>query len=206
MSGALKSIPGLIQTVIDRLTSTRAANLDNLNATITSRAAAATALSNAVWTDALAGFLATVARGRPPIANGITARNYLSNLNSVAYWSITGAATQNISGNTLIDVVNYTGAGLLELCAVHNGASGPSAPQIVITRDGVVEYDGTGPGTAAYNVSNLVGAASLTGGLSGSGFSLALTEREFTASLRIQMKAGATGSMTSAVVWQKLAP
>jgi hypothetical protein len=41
MSGALKSIPGLVQTIIDRLTTTRAAALDNLDDAITSRAPAA---------------------------------------------------------------------------------------------------------------------------------------------------------------------
>lgn len=206
MIPALLGLPAKVKTLIDRLTATRAAALDNLNATVSSRAAAATALSNAVWTDALADALASAARRRPPLAAGLIARNYLSNSNSVAYWGIAGAATQNISGNTLVDVVNYSGAGVLLLLAAHNGASGPSSPQIIVTRDGVEEYNGTGPATTAYNVCNLVGAASLTGGLAGSGFALALQELEFTASLRIQAKAGATGSMTTAVVWMKTAP
>lgn len=53
MIASLIGIPGKMKTLLDRITSGRAANLDNLNATISSRAAAATALSNAVWTDAL---------------------------------------------------------------------------------------------------------------------------------------------------------
>lgn len=54
MIASLIGIPGKMKTLLDRITSGRAANLDNLNATISSRAAASTALSNAVWTDALA--------------------------------------------------------------------------------------------------------------------------------------------------------
>ena len=42
------------KTLIDRLTATRAANLDNLDAAITTRAASSTALSNATWTNARA--------------------------------------------------------------------------------------------------------------------------------------------------------
>ena len=53
----LAGVPGKLKTMLDRLTATRAANLDNLNTTISSRAAASTALTNAVWTDARAGKL-----------------------------------------------------------------------------------------------------------------------------------------------------
>lgn len=43
-------IPGKLKTLLDRLTSTRATNLDNLNATVSSRAPASSALSSATWT------------------------------------------------------------------------------------------------------------------------------------------------------------
>jgi len=46
----LAGVPGRLKTLLDRLTAARAANLDNLNATISSRAPASTALSNMVWT------------------------------------------------------------------------------------------------------------------------------------------------------------
>lgn len=44
-----------IQNVLTRLTTTRAANLDKLDANISTRAASSTALSNATWSDARAG-------------------------------------------------------------------------------------------------------------------------------------------------------
>lgn len=53
----LAGVPGKLKTLIDRLTATRAANLDKIDANITTRAAAATALSNAVWSDARAAKL-----------------------------------------------------------------------------------------------------------------------------------------------------
>lgn len=59
MIPALMGLPGKLKTVLDRLTSGRAANLDNLDAAISTRAAAATALSNATWSDGLATSLAS---------------------------------------------------------------------------------------------------------------------------------------------------
>jgi hypothetical protein len=57
MIGALMGVPGKLKTLIDRLTSTRATNLDNLDATVSSRAAASTALSTATWTSTRAGYM-----------------------------------------------------------------------------------------------------------------------------------------------------
>ena len=53
----LLGVPGKLKTVLDRLTSTRAANLDNLDAAISTRAPASTALSTAQWTNTRAGLL-----------------------------------------------------------------------------------------------------------------------------------------------------
>lgn len=53
----LLGVPSAVKTLLDRLTATRAANLDNLNATISSRAAASTAVSNADYTTARAAKL-----------------------------------------------------------------------------------------------------------------------------------------------------
>lgn len=53
----LAGVPGKLKTLLDRLTAARAANLDKLDANVSTRAPAATALSNAVWTDARAAKL-----------------------------------------------------------------------------------------------------------------------------------------------------
>lgn len=51
------SLANLLQTLSARLTSTRADNLDNLDATVSSRAPASTALSTSTWTSTRAGKL-----------------------------------------------------------------------------------------------------------------------------------------------------
>lgn len=50
-SAPLLGLPGRIKVLIDRLTASRASNLDNLNATVSSRAPASTAVSNATLTN-----------------------------------------------------------------------------------------------------------------------------------------------------------
>lgn len=60
MWALLAGVPGRLKTLIDRLTATRAANLDNLNATVSSRAPADTALSTATWTGTRAGKLDSI--------------------------------------------------------------------------------------------------------------------------------------------------
>ena len=53
----LLGLPGRIKILIDRITSTRASNLDNLDGAVSSRAPASTALSSSVWTGTRAGYL-----------------------------------------------------------------------------------------------------------------------------------------------------
>ena len=60
----LLGLPGRIKILMDRITSTRASNLDNLNATVSSRAPASTALSSSVWTGTKAGYLNAAISGR----------------------------------------------------------------------------------------------------------------------------------------------
>jgi hypothetical protein len=61
MMPALMGLPAKAKAIYDHLTnylpSTRAAKIDNLDAAISSRAVASTALSNATWTGALAAIL-----------------------------------------------------------------------------------------------------------------------------------------------------
>lgn len=57
MLDALMGVPGKLKTLLDRLTATRAGYLDNLDAAVTTRAAASTALSTATWTSTRAGYL-----------------------------------------------------------------------------------------------------------------------------------------------------
>lgn len=52
MMELLAGVPGKLKALADRLTATRANNLDHLDADVSSRASASTAVSNAVLTDA----------------------------------------------------------------------------------------------------------------------------------------------------------
>lgn len=64
----LLGVPGKLKTISDWLTTywtaARAAKVDNLDAAITTRAAASTALTNATWSDAKAGYLDGAISGR----------------------------------------------------------------------------------------------------------------------------------------------
>lgn len=53
----LQGLGGKLKTLLDRITAGRAALIDNVDATVTSRAPAATALSSATWSSALATLL-----------------------------------------------------------------------------------------------------------------------------------------------------
>lgn len=64
----LLGVPGKLKTIYDylvaNLSTTRTAKIDNLDAAISTRAAASTALTNATWTDAKAGFIDGAISGR----------------------------------------------------------------------------------------------------------------------------------------------
>lgn len=117
----LAGLPGKMKTLLDRLTAARAGNLDRLDATVSSRAPASTALLRAVWSDARAASLDLITaarmekidampaqydpRGRPPIQ---IVRN------------TTGANATN--GTTTM--VNVTGSGVVSF--VHGNVRGAS--------------------------------------------------------------------------------
>lgn len=67
MMDFLAGVPGRLKTLIDRLTATRASNLDNIDAAVTTRAPASTALSTSTWTGTRAGYLDTI----PTLPTGV---------------------------------------------------------------------------------------------------------------------------------------
>ncbi len=140
MLGFLAGLPGKLKTLTDRLTSGRAANLDNLDAAMTSRAAASTALSTAQWTNALAAALLAVKQRAPTsyIGNG-------SEIVTITY-GIIGAAFA-LSGWTTANVLktlrSETGAGVLNLVAVTANNTTARTIRVKVTIDGVVVVDVT---------------------------------------------------------------
>ena len=163
----LAGVPGKLKTLIDRLTATRAANLDKLDANITTRAAASTALTNAVWTDARAGKLDKIdgieadaqyctddPTSRAPIAGGLP-----SNVSTVSTLGIQGVAPSQITAGSSH---SYSGAGVLEFVALHNNSGSGVSGSLTVTIDGVValSWSGTVPaGHAAMCAGCMVGDA-----------------------------------------------
>ena len=125
MIETLLGLPGRVSALLGRLTETRANNLDRLDAAVTTRAPSATALSNLVWTDAIAAKLSAMHVETPPTA--LPAPWILPS-------GVTYAGSETITANSVSFAVAYSrsGAGSLRMLAF-KGISG-----IRVTVDGVV--------------------------------------------------------------------
>lgn len=140
----LAGVPGKLKTLIDRLTATRAANLDKLDANITTRAPASTALTNAVWSDARAGKLDSIGlpvspMDKVPLAGGLgvnTATNRNIPSPAIPHWMIESAEVKT-SGP--VSVLSLAGRGVIThaLIYVSSGASESGTAYITVAIDGV---------------------------------------------------------------------
>lgn len=205
MIAVLLGLPGKVKTLIDRLTSTRATNLDNLNATVSSRAAAATALTNAVWTDARAGKLDTAAlEASPllsaPIVSGVVPQAPTAVLLAAAsdvYTKNSGLEHLAVTSTTYVNAVNYTGKGVLEFVAAQNETtSGTTTMQITI--DGVVPILATVAGDVFGKVAAMVGVIN-------SSAQVSLSAIPFKTSLKIEVKVTASSTGRSFIKYRKTA-
>lgn len=131
MIESLMGLPGRVSALLSRLTETRAGNLDRLDAAVSSRAPSSTALSNLVWTDAIAAKLASMHVKVPP--KTLPAPWGLPSDTTVA------AGSLSVTGANQI-VYSRAGAGYIKLLAFVWLSS------IEITIDGVVVYSGN-PGS-----------------------------------------------------------
>lgn len=134
MIETLMGLPGRVSALLGRLTETRANNLDRLDAAVTTRAPSATALSNLVWTDAIAAKLSAMHVDVPPTS--LPASWSLPSGTAVA------AAPIDIDGynNSFFTIYSRTGAGYVNLIAFS------WLMQIEIVIDGIVvrsEYPGS---------------------------------------------------------------
>lgn len=107
MIGLLASIKSGITTLTGRLTSTRAGYLDNLDAAMSTRAPASTALSSATWTGTKAGYLDA------PIS-GVLALAY------VGYVNVNVSLDANGKGNTTASIGTRDSTKTIIIC---NGAA-----------------------------------------------------------------------------------
>ena len=125
MIETLMGLPGRVSALLGRLTETRANNLDRLDAAVTSRAPAGSALSNLVWTDAIAAKLSAMHVETPPTA--LPAPWILPS--GVTY---AGSETITSGGGSFSVAYSRSGAGSLRMLAF-KGIDG-----IRVTVDGVV--------------------------------------------------------------------
>lgn len=205
MITALLGLPGKLKVLTDRLTSGRATNLDNLNATVSSRAAAATALTNVVWTDARAGKLDTAAlEASPllsaPIVSGVVPQAPTAvtlSATTDVYTKNSGLEHLSTTSTTYVNAVNYTGKGVLEFAAAqHDTNSLTTTMQITI--DGVVVILGTVVGSGFNGtVAAMVGVINSSAGIS-------LAAIPFKVSLKIEVKV-TSGTGRSFIKYRKTA-
>lgn len=190
----LAGVPGKLKTLLDRLTAARAGYLDRLDATISSRAAASTALSNATWTNTRAGKLDLIKQSpvdSPPAADGLSGA--VLSYTSPPDYRVVGGAQFTTGSTTLVTALSVTGAGVLNFLTVTGGSD--IGAQVVITIDGVVALNTTFSGAAAQSTTMVIVGAFMQS------YSIALDQVPFRSSLLVQVRA--TGSSRTVTVVSK---
>ena len=148
----LLGLPGKIATLLDRLTATRATALDNLDAAISTRASAATAVSNATLTDARIQALDEISQGAvgraPADITGIMDLSVDPPASPVAQYT-PAAAPQS--------VFSAVGSGSLHQLHITDTPNSISRSlSIRITIDGVIIYAGQAPASSNVLVVDLL--------------------------------------------------
>ena len=130
MYNFILGVPGKLKTLLDRLTSTRAANLDNLDATVSTRAPSSTALSSSVWTGTKAGYLdQSLSSTETAISNKIDGLHLEKSTNGILGWNYYSAnyynltpyikSAQNSTATSWTDVLNISGQFTLNFLMLH---------------------------------------------------------------------------------------
>ena len=157
MIESLLGLPYKIKVLLDRLTPDRAAKLDNVNDTITSRAPASSALTNQVWTDALAAKLGGVKANLPPVV----ALDYSVDTINLTQFPIlhTGSFKEvGTSSTTYHDLVNVQGSGYITALFLQ-GSSSMHGANLQLIVDGVTLFSVF---TSSNTMRTLVGNAVIT--------------------------------------------
>lgn len=199
MSLFLAGVPGKLAKLVTRLapsgyaqtlTDARVSALDNLNATVSSRAPSSTALSNAMWTDAKAALLdAAISSVRYPAQTKITRSSALiANLHTLAYeFAAASSALTVSSGGAYTEAVSVNAPGILWWASCHRGIGFSAGTlNIRITLDGVVALLTNNSSTATTLGSGVVGVGYVSGG------SAFLMPLRFTTSMKIEVTSSVT--------------
>lgn len=136
MNEFLLGIPGKLTNVITSLSTLLSRVTGNVDVNVSSRAPAATAMSNAVWTDALATKLGNGRLNASPSAPLTWGQGITTN---IGYQVVAPTLNTNLAvtnSTTMVDVVNITGSGYLTALYLQSNAYDGGVVELVI--DGVV--------------------------------------------------------------------
>lgn len=187
----LLGVPGKLKTIndwlVNNLSVARTAKIDNLDAAISTRAVASTALTNVTWTDARAAKLDGAAQAADPLLGVPIAANF-------------GAASYSTASTTYVTALSITGKGVLKGVLQSNGTAG-SLAYLKVTIDGVVVKDALSGATDSAVYAIPIGAGYTTlNGFSGYDFI------PFKSSLLIEhRKNSGTGNLTTTIVLHRTA-
>lgn len=159
----LAGLPGKMKQLLDRLSAARAANLDRIDTSISSRAPANTALLRAVWSDARAAALDLITAARMARIDAIPVKYDPAGAKTIE-WINTQAPRLTTGSQALITV---TGPGVLESAAVTargRASTGSASGSATVVIDGVTlpAVIVSGSGTVG-TTTDLVGPAAGTG-------------------------------------------
>ncbi len=150
MSLFLAGVPGKLAKLVTRLapsgyaqtlTDARVSALDNLNATVSSRAPSSTALSSAMWTDTKAGYLdAAISSVRYPVQTDINRADGMMAISTLVDGFAIESANLDVSpGGSYTEVLNVNAPGILWWASCHRGGGFSAGTlNIRITIDGTV--------------------------------------------------------------------
>ncbi len=159
MSVFSAGLSGLMKTLVDRLTATRAANLDNLDVATSTRAPSSTALSTSAWPDTRADLVALIAQvsgGLSPAPSALVRSPYLPgdcDTDPDIYdqmrqcwgtWMTTLSGTGSGAYEPVVSV-GPSQAGSLSLCLFAVQGAGNVDVDMRVTMDGVVVHSGAHP-------------------------------------------------------------
>lgn len=195
----LAGIPTKVKTLLDRLTSTRATKLDNIDVAISTRAPASTALSTAVWTNDHAAkidaFPSKFILESPPIAAGWHVDT--SNLGTGTAGAGPGNTIRLSTNGQLLttavttwdEVISVTGKGVINFIAVGSYGSTATAVRYRLYVDGVLIA--TDDSTTITFWRPAVGAVGMNSTLIGG---IAFDHIPFTASWKLDLALATEGS------------
>lgn len=190
----LAGVPGKLKTLIDRLTATRAANLDKLDANITTRAPASTALSNAVWSDARAGKLDSIGLPVSPMDRPVL---------SGAPLRVGGSGARSSVGTSVL--LDVTGPGILHRLTSNaraNGGNGTVTGNVIIEIDGVSVTIARSQFTSGTDQSNEVSHVGDVAWLEHIPFYTSLK----VSTQIVSMPGGGNGSISATWIYRRVAP